>query len=131
MTSVNGVRVRSVDFLTPEQLKRKRETDRKSQREIRQRTKAHIESLELKIVELERQNGLLEAEKKVWESQCFCTQVEVSDISREFPPPQSSTVVSNRVSSSASMGAAWDQHDLVSSDSSFPDANLTHTSLGM
>lgn len=44
---------RSVSTLTPAQLSRKRANDREAQRAIRQRTKEHIEKLELRIAELE------------------------------------------------------------------------------
>ena len=49
---------RSVATLTPEQLSRKRANDREAQRNIRQRTRDHIESLEQRIRDLsgDRQN---------------------------------------------------------------------------
>jgi TolA-binding protein len=43
---------RSVATLTPEQLARKRANDREAQRNIRQRTRDHIESLEQRIRDL-------------------------------------------------------------------------------
>ena len=43
---------RSVATLTPEQLARKRANDREAQRNIRQRTRDHVESLEQRIREL-------------------------------------------------------------------------------
>lgn len=43
---------RSVATLTPEQLARKRANDREAQRNIRQRTRNHIESLEQRIRDL-------------------------------------------------------------------------------
>src|ERR1700761_7727932 len=51
---------RSIDFLTPEQLQRKREGDRKSQRQHRERTRAYIDILERRVRELESKNQLLE-----------------------------------------------------------------------
>jgi hypothetical protein len=43
---------RSIDFLTPEQLQRKRERDRKSQKQNREQTRAYIKALETKVFEL-------------------------------------------------------------------------------
>lgn len=43
---------RSIDFLTPEQLQRKRDRDRKSQRQNREQTRAYIKALETKVLEL-------------------------------------------------------------------------------
>ncbi|KAI9370075.1 hypothetical protein BJX61DRAFT_535916 [Aspergillus egyptiacus] len=66
------VGTRRVTSLTAEQLERKRANDREAQRTIRQRTKEHIERLELKVAELRakgekfdevvRRNALLENE---------------------------------------------------------------------
>ncbi|KAL4880177.1 hypothetical protein BJY04DRAFT_81423 [Aspergillus karnatakaensis] len=63
---------RRVTSLTAEQLERKRANDREAQRTIRQRTKEHIERLELQVAELRakgdkfdevvRRNALLETE---------------------------------------------------------------------
>ncbi|KAJ0416052.1 hypothetical protein BJY00DRAFT_304384 [Aspergillus carlsbadensis] len=63
---------RRVTSLTPEQLERKRANDREAQRTIRQRTKEHIERLELQVAELRakgdkfdevmRRNAILENE---------------------------------------------------------------------
>ncbi|KAL4787488.1 hypothetical protein BJX76DRAFT_354200 [Aspergillus varians] len=63
---------RRVTSLTAEQLERKRANDREAQRTIRQRTKEHIERLELQVTELRakgdkfdeivRRNALLETE---------------------------------------------------------------------
>ncbi|KAL4975670.1 hypothetical protein BDW66DRAFT_65852 [Aspergillus desertorum] len=63
---------RRVTSLTAEQLERKRANDREAQRTIRQRTREHIERLELQVAELKakgdkfdevvRRNALLEAE---------------------------------------------------------------------
>lgn len=47
---------RSVTHLSKAQLARKRANDREAQRNIRQRTKEHIETLEQKVKELERYN---------------------------------------------------------------------------
>jgi hypothetical protein len=47
---------RSVTLLSKEQLARKRANDREAQRNIRQRTKEHIENLEKKVKELEEHN---------------------------------------------------------------------------
>jgi hypothetical protein len=47
---------RSVTHLSKAQLERKRANDREAQRNIRQRTKEHIESLEKKVKELEQGN---------------------------------------------------------------------------
>lgn len=68
---------RSVATLTPEQLARKRANDREAQRNIRQRTRDHIESLEQRIrdlsgdrqddrnlEEIRRRNEVLEEELK-------------------------------------------------------------------
>lgn len=63
---------RRVTSLTAEQLERKRANDREAQRTIRQRTKEHIERLELQVAELRakgdkfdeitRRNAILETE---------------------------------------------------------------------
>jgi hypothetical protein len=47
---------RSIDFLTEDQLRRKRELDRKNQRLARDRTRAEIQNLELRVLQLEHQN---------------------------------------------------------------------------
>lgn len=52
-------KLRSVDFLTPEQLRRKREGDRLSQKHARQRTKALVEHLQARVQDLELQNSSL------------------------------------------------------------------------
>ncbi|CAK7212670.1 hypothetical protein SCUCBS95973_001542 [Sporothrix curviconia] len=52
-------KARSVDFLTPEQLRRKREGDRISQKHARQRTKALVEHLQARVQELELRNNSL------------------------------------------------------------------------
>jgi hypothetical protein len=54
-------KVRSIDFLTPEQLQRKREVDRKSQRQARERTRTYIAELEQKVAEFEARIQGLEA----------------------------------------------------------------------
>lgn len=63
---------RKVTSLSAEQLERKRANDREAQRTIRQRTKEHIENLELQVAELKargqqfdevvRRNAILEDE---------------------------------------------------------------------
>lgn len=65
-TTTNGngngkapAKLRSVDFLTPEQLRRKREGDRLSQKHARQRTKALVEHLQARVQDLELQNSSL------------------------------------------------------------------------
>jgi hypothetical protein len=55
-------KLRSIDFLSPEQLRRKREGDRKSQRYLRDRTKLCISELEMKVGELSNKNQALENE---------------------------------------------------------------------
>ncbi|KAL1893993.1 hypothetical protein Sste5346_006135 [Sporothrix stenoceras] len=52
-------KLRSVDFLTPEQLRRKREGDRLSQKHARQRTKVLVEHLQARVQDLELQNSSL------------------------------------------------------------------------
>jgi hypothetical protein len=56
------VKLRTIDYLTPEQLKRKREVDRKSQRQARERTRSYISELECKIRESDARIQLLEQE---------------------------------------------------------------------
>ncbi|KAL6238961.1 hypothetical protein BDW75DRAFT_236909 [Aspergillus navahoensis] len=68
----NRAGTRRVTSLTAEQLERKRANDREAQRTIRQRTREHIERLELQVAELKakgdkfdevvRRNALLETE---------------------------------------------------------------------
>jgi len=65
-------RLRSVDFLTPEQLQRKREVDRKSQRQVRERTKAYISELEDELKDIKKRNRSLEEELIVWREQWAC-----------------------------------------------------------
>ncbi|CAK7206463.1 hypothetical protein SEUCBS139899_009259 [Sporothrix eucalyptigena] len=57
--STSKPKIRSVDFLTPEQLRRKREGDRISQKHARQRTKALVEHLQARVQELEVRNSSL------------------------------------------------------------------------
>lgn len=78
---------RSVTHLSKAQLARKRANDREAQRNIRQRTKEHIENLEQKVKELERggrsssveriirRNEELEAEVEKLRAQVAQTQV--------------------------------------------------------
>ncbi|KAI1179660.1 hypothetical protein F4777DRAFT_574969 [Nemania sp. FL0916] len=60
-----GTGSRGVSSLTPEQLAKKRASDRDAQRAIRERTKKQIESLEDKIRELTQQKPYQELEKVV------------------------------------------------------------------
>jgi hypothetical protein len=53
-------KLKSTEFFTEDQLQRKRELDRKSQRLARERTKAQIHNLELRVLQLEHQNQDLE-----------------------------------------------------------------------
>jgi hypothetical protein len=53
-------KLRSIDFLSAEQLRRKRETDRNSARLAREQTKAYIQNLEARVYQLEHQNYDLE-----------------------------------------------------------------------
>ena len=72
MTDAPATKVRSIDFLTPEQLKRKREVDRKSQRQARERTRAYINELEQKVLEFETRIQGLEHEFSAFVSRCHC-----------------------------------------------------------
>ena len=65
-------KVRSIDFLTPEQLQRKREVDRKSQRQARERTRAYISELEQKVLEFETRIQGLEHEFSAFVTRCTC-----------------------------------------------------------
>ena len=72
MTEGSAPKARSIDFLTPEQLKRKREVDRKSQRQARERTRAYINELEDKVREFETRVQGLEQEFSAFASRCQC-----------------------------------------------------------
>lgn len=63
---------RSIDFLSADQLRRKREGDRRSQRLLRERTKAHVLSLENRVRELETQVQALEQELSSRKPECTC-----------------------------------------------------------
>jgi hypothetical protein len=69
----SATKVRSIDFLTPDQLRRKREVDRRSQKEQRERTKAHITDLERIVDELSSRNRKLENELTAVRLQCTCS----------------------------------------------------------
>ena len=56
---------RSIDFLRPEQLQRKREGDRRNQALQRNRTKAYVQHLEQKVEQLEGRVRALEAEAEL------------------------------------------------------------------
>ena len=53
-------KIRSIHFLTPEQLKKKRDGDRLAQRQRRERTKALIQTLQQQVEELQERNRALE-----------------------------------------------------------------------
>jgi hypothetical protein len=72
MTEHPNGKVRSIDFLTPEQLQRKREVDRKSQRQARERNRAYISELEAKVREFETRIHGLEQEFTAFVSRCQC-----------------------------------------------------------
>jgi hypothetical protein len=79
MTEHPNGKVRSIDFLTPEQLQRKREVDRKSQRQARERNRAYISELEQKVREFETRIQGLEHEFSAFVARCQCkggTKVE-------------------------------------------------------
>ncbi|GES59245.1 bZIP transcription factor [Aspergillus terreus] len=57
---LNSTSARGVANLTPEQLAKKRANDRQAQRAIRERTKAHIDSLEQRVQELSSQKPFLD-----------------------------------------------------------------------
>jgi hypothetical protein len=72
MTDVPRVKVRSIDFLSPEQLRRKREIDRKSQRQARERTRTYINELESKVHDFEARIRGLEQEFSAFVARCSC-----------------------------------------------------------
>ncbi|KAH6667468.1 hypothetical protein B0J14DRAFT_676540 [Halenospora varia] len=78
----NGFRgeKRLVTHLSKAQLARKRASDRKTQRNIRQRTKEHIENLERKVKELEDELEKLRAQVNIHH-----TTVTPAQISPEIP----------------------------------------------
>ncbi|KAE8153843.1 hypothetical protein BDV25DRAFT_168133 [Aspergillus avenaceus] len=57
---LNSTSARGVANLTPDQLAKKRANDRQAQRAIRERTKAHIDSLEQRVRELSSQKPFLD-----------------------------------------------------------------------
>ncbi|KAB8237397.1 hypothetical protein ETB97_001388 [Aspergillus alliaceus] len=57
---LNSTSARGVANLTPEQLAKKRANDRQAQRAIRERTKAHIDTLEQRVRELSSQKPFLD-----------------------------------------------------------------------
>lgn len=57
---LNCTSARGVANLTPEQLAKKRANDRQAQRAIRERTKAHIDSLEQRVRDLSSQKPFLD-----------------------------------------------------------------------
>lgn len=91
-------KMRSIDFLTPEQLRRKREGDRKSQKHSRERTKAHISSLETSIHELQKRNQALESHLSSLSNRCSCGGILPSD-NRQSEEPQGSWHSNSRSSS--------------------------------
>ncbi|KIW03533.1 uncharacterized protein PV09_05294 [Verruconis gallopava] len=69
---VSKVKLRSIDYLTPEQLQRKREVDRRSQRQARARTRAYIAELEQRVRDFEARIHTLEQEFSTFVSSCKC-----------------------------------------------------------
>ena len=87
MTDATAGKVRSIDFLTPEQLKRKREVDRKSQRQARERTRAYINELEQKVHEFETRIQGLEHEFSAFVARCQCKNGKSTAVAtREVTP---------------------------------------------
>ncbi|OCK75636.1 hypothetical protein K432DRAFT_429272 [Lepidopterella palustris CBS 459.81] len=119
MKSSATTRVRSVDFLTPEQLQRKREGDRRSQRLIRARTKAYIDELLAKVEELERQKHALENERLTRQAQCVCRDDEATTTAttRVHDQPQQS--------GSESASSTMVVSNMHSTKYSFPCSNST------
>lgn len=91
---------RSIDFLSPEQLQRKREFDRNSARLTRERTKAYIQNLELRVQQLERQNYDLE-QRLVASSSQNATSSASSDSPQVENDKNEAAVVNRNVQSQA------------------------------
>lgn len=66
---MNSASPRGVANLTPEQLARKRANDRQAQRAIRERTKAQIEALERRVLELTSQQPYQDIQNLVSEKE--------------------------------------------------------------
>lgn len=85
---------RSVTHLSKAQLARKRANDREAQRNIRQRTKEHIENLERKVKELEEQGGRSSSMERVLkrnkelEDEVEKLRAQISASHTSTPPPQ-------------------------------------------
>ena len=93
MTEQANGKVRSIDFLTPEQLQRKREVDRKSQRQARERNRAYISELEQKVREFETRIQGLEHEFSAFVARCQCKGgTKVSHVTTPDDPQWETTV---------------------------------------
>ncbi|PIG79251.1 bZIP transcription factor [Aspergillus arachidicola] len=75
---LNSSSARGVANLTPEQLAKKRANDRQAQRAIRERTKAHIDSLEHRVRELSSQKPFLDLQAALKQNEAI--QAENRDI---------------------------------------------------
>lgn len=95
MSDAAKAKMRSIDFLSPEQLQRKREIDRKSQRQARERTRTYINELESKVREFEMRISDLEQEFSTFVAQCTCKSQPVPELSS----PWQDTVKESSVSS--------------------------------
>lgn len=73
---------RGVANLTPEQLSKKRANDREAQRAIRERTKAQIEALERRVVELTSQQPFQDLQAALKQTQAI--QAENEEIKRRL-----------------------------------------------
>ncbi|KAL2823083.1 hypothetical protein BJX63DRAFT_376215 [Aspergillus granulosus] len=71
---LNSTSARGVANLTPDQLAKKRANDRQAQRAIRERTKAHIETLEQRVRELSSQKPFLDLQAALKQNEAVISE---------------------------------------------------------
>ncbi|KAJ0426632.1 hypothetical protein BJY00DRAFT_93425 [Aspergillus carlsbadensis] len=71
---LNSTSARGVANLTPDQLAKKRANDRQAQRAIRERTKAHIETLEQRVRELSSQKPFLDLQTALKQNEAIISE---------------------------------------------------------
>ncbi|PLB35034.1 bZIP transcription factor [Aspergillus candidus] len=79
---LNSMSARGVANLTPDQLAKKRANDRQAQRAIRERTKSHIDALELQVRELSSQKPFLDLQSALKQNEAI--QAENREIRRSL-----------------------------------------------
>ncbi|KAK2764399.1 hypothetical protein FQN54_009093 [Arachnomyces sp. PD_36] len=120
---------RGVANLTPEQLSKKRANDREAQRAIRERTKAQIEALERRVVELTSQQPFQDLQAALKQTQAI--QAENEEIKRRLSSVISiiQPILGNQTGSDPPAASSRPANDIPASRPSAPSDQSLHTAV--